>query len=183
MTNPSTPRWVGKTQAVLSTNERPRNWPCDLFSANHKARFHHFKSCKGSPLLKFAVEVCHWDLSKMGKYLAHIDKTDKLQIIRDVFHPGTVLNRSPYSTNPTHIWQTPSEKVTSTVGIVPIFDKTDKPFTFEECWGLSAFVKYGDYSLTLLTNHMGWSLSLGFVEYGPLFNTVPWWNTSRIMTI
>ena len=80
MTNPSTPRWVGKTQAVLSTNERPRNWPCDLFSANHKARFHHFKSCKGSPLLKYSVEVCHLDLSNMGKCLAHIDKTEKLQL-------------------------------------------------------------------------------------------------------
>ena len=41
----------------------------------------------------------------MGKYLAHIDKTDKLQIIRDVNFDGTVL----YSA---HIWQTQ-----------PIFDK------------------------------------------------------------
>ena len=126
-----------------------------------------------------------WDLSNLGSspYMTNLGDKSQIIIIRDVFHHATVVYRSPYSTNPTHIWQTPSEKVTSTVGIVPIFDKTDKPLTCEGCWGLSAFVKYGDYSLTLLTNHMGWSLSLGFVEYGPLFNTVLWWNTSRIMTI
>ena len=145
------------------------------------------------PLLQFfpthlgvkGFVIYGWDLSNLecSPYMTNLGDKTYMVIIRDVFHHSTVLNRSPYSTNPTHIWQTPSEKVTSTGGIVPIFDKTDKPLTCEGCWGFSAFVKYGDYSLTLLTNHMGWSLSLGFVEYGPLFNTVPGWNTSRIMTI
>ena len=62
MTNPSTPRWVGKTQAVFSTNERARFWSCDPFSTNHKAQFLDLKTLKGLPLHKNT----QWGLSYMG---------------------------------------------------------------------------------------------------------------------
>ena len=62
MTNPSTPRWVGKTQAVFSTNERARFWSCDPFLTNHKAQFLHLKTLKGLALQKNS----QWGLSYMG---------------------------------------------------------------------------------------------------------------------
>ena len=62
MTNPSTPRWVGKRQAVFSTNERARFWSCDPFSTNNKAQFLDLKTLKGLPLQKNS----QWGLSYMG---------------------------------------------------------------------------------------------------------------------
>ena len=37
----------------------------------------------------------------------HIWQTLVTNLIRDVFHDGAWVYRSPYSTKPTHIWQTP----------------------------------------------------------------------------
>ena len=80
MTNPSTPRWVGKTQAVFSTNERARFWSCDPFSTNHKAQFLDYKILKGLPLQKIHNRVCHiwvgfvisgWDLSYVGGFVIY----------------------------------------------------------------------------------------------------------------
>ena len=96
----------------------------------------------------------------------HIWQTPKKhhpKIIRDVFHHSTVVNRSPYLTNPTHIWQIP-----------PRYDKPHPYMTNPPTY---------DKSHPDVTNQIGRSLSLGFVEYGPLFTTVLWWNTSRIIII
>ena len=91
---------------MLSANERPGNLSCDVFSTNHKARFHHLISSKGSPLLKFSMEVCHLVLSNMGTSLAHIDEKLHtpieriiLEIIRDLNFYVARVYRSPYLTN------------------------------------------------------------------------------------
>ena len=56
-----------KIWIISSTNERPWNWSCDVFSANHKARFQEFLNHKGYPLqniLGFFIGICHiWGVS------------------------------------------------------------------------------------------------------------------------
>ena len=43
-----------------------------------------------------------WDLSNLGysPYMTNLGDKTYMVIIHDVFHPGTVLNRGPYSTKP-----------------------------------------------------------------------------------
>ena len=86
---------------MLSANERPENRSHDLFWTNHKAWFHHFKSSKGSPLLKFSMEVCHLVLSTLTypKYIEGFVKygDEFCHIWVRICH---IWGPSPYLTNP-----------------------------------------------------------------------------------
>ena len=87
-------KWLMKYPVYFLTNERPWNWSCVTFSANHKARFQNLFNLKGYPLQKIYMGfvIYGWGVSVF---------------IRDIFHHSTWVYRSPYLTNPTHIWQTP----------------------------------------------------------------------------
>ena len=130
----------GSSLAVFSTNERPWKWWRDTFSANHKARFQDFKN-----FTKILDGVCHTGVVFVNIYLRRI-------------RHATSVYRSPYLTNPTHVWQTPPH-LTNPTEIWQTSPIYDNPPTY-------------DKSLPDVTNQIGRSLSPGFVEYGPLYTTV-----------
>ena len=86
---------------MLSANERPGNLSCDVFLTNHKSRFQSLISSKGSPLLKFSMEVCHLVLSTLT-YPEYIEGFVKYgdgfcHIWVRICH---IWGPSPYLTNP-----------------------------------------------------------------------------------
>ena len=99
MTNPSTPRWVEKnTSSAL-----------DQWEASKLTMWPLFGQSQGSiSLLKKVVRSPPYQKNRWGlSYMGGVCQIWVWSHIRDVFHDGTWVYRSPYLTNPTHIWQTP----------------------------------------------------------------------------
>ena len=124
-----------KIWTISSTNERPWNWSCDGFSANHRARFQESQNHKGYPLqniLGFFIGICHiWGVSPYWQILGFVifglfATLPEWKEDLPIYHSGRVANNFliklmtnptwvlpimgnvPILTKPTHIWQTPT---------------------------------------------------------------------------